>query len=250
MMSFLPDNVVTKLSPDSRVIRSALELVAEESATESSSENLKRKLKHKWGRPQNEEEKEESLLPHLTPQPGTEIKYSQPKEVYPPNSTPSKISFHFMDKTYAFEQILHLYPNPQDLLGEFQFSFICFILGLNYESFLQWKNLLELFCYCETAIEKYTQFYVDFVTCLQVHLCECSDIEDNFLMCDNSEDNVIYKHVTHLFKTVYESNVVNNDLVNNIAMLQDHLRRVFGWNFQYEQEEDDEDLPVIVDMED
>lgn len=152
-----------------------------------------------------------------------------------------------MDKTYAFEQIIQLYPTPQDVLGEFQFSFLCFILGLNYESFLQWKNLLELFCSCEVALEKYIDLYVDFIRCLQVHLCECSDIEDNFLMCDNAEDNLIYKHVTYLFKTIYTSSVVNDDLVNSIAMLQDHLRRVFNWSFQYEQEEDDEDLPVIVD---
>lgn len=152
-----------------------------------------------------------------------------------------------MDKTYALEQILKLYPTPQDVIGEFQFSFICFILGLNYESFIQWKNLLELFCSCDIAIERYPQLYVDFVASLQVHLCECSDIEDNFLMCDNAEDNVIYKHVTYLVRTVYQSNVVNNALVNNIAMLQDHLKRVFSWNFQCDQEEDEEDLPIIVE---
>lgn len=152
-----------------------------------------------------------------------------------------------MDKTYALEQIILLYPTPQDVIGEFQFSFICFMLGLNYESFIHWKNLLELFCSCDIAIERYPKLYVDFVACLQVHLCECSDIEDNFLMCDNAEDNVIYKHVTYLVRTIYQSNIVNNELVNNIAMLQDHLRRVFSWNFQFEQDEDEEDLPVIVE---
>ncbi|KAI5698527.1 hypothetical protein M8J76_012408 [Diaphorina citri] len=251
LTTHISDHVVSKLSPDSGIIRSALEMVAESSPASSTDENqyLKRKLrrKWKWGRPQNEEEKEESLLPQMVPTPGTQINYSQPKEIYPPNSTPSEITQHFMDKTYAFEQIIQLYPTPQDVLGEFQFSFLCFILGLNYESFLQWKNLLELFCSCEVALEKYIDLYVDFIRCLQVHLCECSDIEDNFLMCDNAEDNLIYKHVTYLFKTIYTSSVVNDDLVNSIAMLQDHLRRVFNWSFQYEQEEDDEDLPVIVD---
>lgn len=248
LTTHITDQVVSKLSPDSRVIRSALELVPEDNSTNTNAnQNMRRKLKSKWGRPQNEEEKEDSLLPHLIPTPGTEIKYSHPKEIYPPHSTPAEITKHLMDKTYALEQIIHLYATPHHVLGEFQFSFVCFILGLNYESFLQWKNLLELFCSCDLAIEKYTQLYVEFVLCLQVHLCECSDIEDNFLMCDNAEDNVIYKHVTYLVKTIYQSSVVNNDLVNNVGMLQDHLRRVFNWNFQFEQEEDDEDLPVIVE---
>lgn len=58
-------------------MRSALELVTQDTPrgiVTNANQNMRQKLKSKWGRPQNEEEKEESLLPHLIPSPGTEIK--------------------------------------------------------------------------------------------------------------------------------------------------------------------------------
>lgn len=76
-MKSLSDHVVRKLSPNTGVVRSALELVTQDTPrgiVTNANQNMRQKLKSKWGRPQNEEEKEESLLPHLIPSPGTEIK--------------------------------------------------------------------------------------------------------------------------------------------------------------------------------
>lgn len=257
LTSHLNDDVLRKLSPDTGVIRSALELVAENSKP-SEDETLagKRKLRKKWGRALNEEEKHEALLPHLVPTSGTAIKYSHPEAIYPANSTPAQISFHFMDKTYALEQLICTHARPDDILGELQFSFVCFMFGLNYESFLHWKNLIELFCSCDDAIRKYTKMYEDFVSIVEVQLCDCvaDEMEEeggNFLLCANS---VLCKHLTRLCNTILrgdEDDVLGHmcrtSLVNRINALKHRLSHVYGWEF-LDREEEEEDGPVVVEL--
>ena len=60
------------------------------------------------------------------------------------NEALTKLNF---DKSTIFET---LRKNEQtNLLGEFQLSFIQFLLLESLESFEQWKKLLILFCNCE-----------------------------------------------------------------------------------------------------
>ena len=50
------------------------------------------------------------------------------------------------------------------VLSELQFSFLCFLVGQNYDSFEHWKRLVNVLCGCYDAILKYPQLYKDLIT--------------------------------------------------------------------------------------
>lgn len=53
-------------------------------------------------RPLTAEEKEDQLLPDLKAKPGTELRFTEiPDKHYPDNATPSEITQHCMDSSYA-----------------------------------------------------------------------------------------------------------------------------------------------------
>jgi hypothetical protein len=50
------------------------------------------------------EEKEDDVLPHLNPVPGTELRFTQfPERHFPEGSTPAEITHHSLDSTYVLE---------------------------------------------------------------------------------------------------------------------------------------------------
>lgn len=53
------------------------------------------------------EVKEDQLLPNLKPKPGTELRLTEiPDKHYPDNATPSEITKHSLDSSYALDTIL------------------------------------------------------------------------------------------------------------------------------------------------
>jgi hypothetical protein len=58
-------------------------------------------------RPLTMEEKEDEVLPHLKPVPGTELRFTQfPERHFPEGSTPSQITHHSLDSTYVLETMV------------------------------------------------------------------------------------------------------------------------------------------------
>lgn len=55
----------------------------------------------------------------------------------PSSMSPSELTKFYMDKRYMLDQII-------DPIGELQLSFIVFLLGQNYEAFIQWRTLVEI----------------------------------------------------------------------------------------------------------
>ena len=63
--------------------------------------------RRRHGRPITVEEMEEDLLPELKPAPGTALRLTRfPDLYYPPGSTPSEITFHSMDSSYALQTVI------------------------------------------------------------------------------------------------------------------------------------------------
>lgn len=85
-----------RLSPEQVLIRSALEL---ESMPESSKPKRRRTLN-----------KEEAMLPQLSPKAGTALRmHSVPEFHWPDDATPADITKHTLDRTFALENMLALY---------------------------------------------------------------------------------------------------------------------------------------------
>lgn len=53
--------------------------------------------------------------------------------------------------------------NYRLLLGEFQYSFVKFLLGENYDSFEQWKKLFILVTSCEQYMNESPSFFLDLI---------------------------------------------------------------------------------------
>jgi hypothetical protein len=72
----------------------------------------------------------------------------------------------------------------KELLGELQLAFVCFFIAENYAGFVQWKNIVQLICSCQEAIEKYVDtLFTDFLgTYILYFLCVCRNLIVNLFI--------------------------------------------------------------------
>jgi len=90
-----------------------------------------------------------------------------PKRIVKPGVSGSDLTLINFDKSFALKQLIdHEYKHPQQVLGELQFAFICFMLGESLESFEQWKGLLNLLCNSEEAAQSDSSLLAEFIPVL------------------------------------------------------------------------------------
>ncbi len=58
---------------------------------------------------------------------------------------------------------LSISTDPNGVLGELQFAFICFLMGQSFDGFEQWKQLIAVLCSCEEAMQKYPDLFYNFL---------------------------------------------------------------------------------------
>lgn len=88
-----------------RRVRSALELESCNDLSRPRGSESRGKTKRKSGL--TSEEKEQLLLPHLTPKSGTELRLTKiPEKNYPDNATPNEITQHSLDTSYVLNTLL------------------------------------------------------------------------------------------------------------------------------------------------
>jgi A1 cistron-splicing factor AAR2 len=87
-----------------------------------------------------------------TPASSSSIYYTEIPKRFPSNEPidPSALTKLNMDKTALLDLIVRRYFKNDIfmLLGEMQFSFLSFLLGQSFESFEQWKDIVQLLCSC------------------------------------------------------------------------------------------------------
>lgn len=94
-----PEELVPRLIPLTGQIRSALEY------TVQPTQERKRR-----SRLSTADEKEDDLLPHLSPTPGTELRLTAyPNNSYPVGASPQEITRHSLDPTYTLDTLLSAY---------------------------------------------------------------------------------------------------------------------------------------------
>ncbi|KAL1132604.1 hypothetical protein AAG570_010556 [Ranatra chinensis] len=231
----LTEDLIGKLTPESGVIRAALELsvVATKPEQEDNS-NLTRK------------EREELLLPQLIPVPGTGIRLTPlPRDSYPPGSSPAEITKHSLDSTYMLDSLISTMEKQSDILAEIQFSFLCFLVGLSLEAFEHWKRLIILMCSCVSALQKRRELYQQFLQVLETHL---SHIPEDFLVDIVASENVVYTALRDLFRNMSDGDEVEGRLRCDAERLRHRLTLKFGWDFEDLDQETGDDAPVIVEL--
>ncbi|KAM9057136.1 protein AAR2 homolog isoform 1-T2 [Megaptera novaeangliae] len=181
-------------------------------------------------------------LPEMKPRAGTEIRFSElPTQMFPAGATPAEITRHSMDLSYALETVLSKqFPqSPQDVLGELQFAFVCFLLGNVYEAFEHWKQLLNLLCRSEEAMVKHHTLYVNLISILYHQLGE---IPADFFVDIVSQDNFLTSTLQVFFSSAC-SVAVDATLRQKAEKFQAHLTKKFQWDFEAEPEDC---APVVV----
>ena len=236
------ESLVNRLQPENRKIVSVSEFISERSDTQSRKKACENSPMKSSSEPTSEKEAE-SQLPQMTLQPGTFVRFTEiPKQRYPKGSSPAEITKCSMDSSYMLETLLKekYNLNEKDLLGEIQFSFICFLIGQVYDGFDQWKKLVHLICSSETALTNHTQFFMDFIGVLhfQVH-----EIPEDFFVDIVSQNNFLTSTLQEFFSNLEDSSA-EECLRKKGRKFKEHLTVKFNWDFESEP---DENAPVIVE---
>ena len=147
-----------------------------------------------------------------------------------------------MDSTFALKTLINTtYKKKENLLlGEIQFSFICFLIGQVYDAFDQWKKLVHLLCSSVDALKDNTDLYMNFISVLHFQVQE---IPEDFFVDIVSTNNFLTSTLQEFFSNLEDGNG-ENKLRQRGLKFRDHLTKKFKWDFTTEP---DEYAPVIVE---
>ncbi|KAK5650488.1 hypothetical protein RI129_001517 [Pyrocoelia pectoralis] len=248
LSSHITESVIKRLTPEEGKIRSALDLepCSNENRTRNTVNNSSDTFKRRSRFGNNSmEDIENELLPDLKPTAGTEIRFTPlPKRNFPEGSTPSQITHYSLDSTFALEKMLENYSRATDLIGELQFSYICFLVGHSIEAFEHWKNLVCLLCSCDVAITKYCTLYDALITTLEVQILETPE---EFLADIVTNNNIVYVKLRMFFRYVNDSDVEGR-FKAKVEKFKNNLTNRYEWDFTHLDSEDEEDAPVVLEL--
>ena len=178
----------------------------------------------------------------------------------PPGASSGEITQSHMDKTLQLEQFLQRaqYRSPSDPIGELQAAFILLLLGQNYDAFVQWRKMLELFLGCkENGIRTHAPLFTALASCLQFQM---QQLPDDFLFdAGMTDDDVPHSRRTRrevfvlqlmaeFILTCSDDSLADEvELQREVQELDKLLADKYGneWTGIFSPE-NDEDLPVIV----
>ena len=176
-----------------------------------------------------------------------------------------------LDKSLLLEKIISKLKSPYEFLGEFQYTFILFLIGEVYEALKQWKDIFILISSSENLLTKknYEKFFCDFTEIIynQLRLFPDDLMHDVIL-----ENNFLKRYLINFL--LYEKKEMKN-FTKRQKLLKNFVEEKFGYKIKSEEEriienymnqdknkkdkndyyelyKDDinDDLPVIVDEND
>jgi len=185
----------------------------------------------------------EQRLPKMSQKPGTEIRFTKfPEKRYPVGSTAAQISHHHIDMSYTLEQMVTLLDNQEQLLGELQMAFVCFLVGQVYDAWEQWKQLVHLFCSCRDVILARQSLYAAFISTLYFQLGE---IPSDFFVDIVTRNNFLTSTLQTFFSTLEDlEDQISPQVLERGRKFKAHLTKKFKWDFDVEP---DDCAPVVVE---
>jgi A1 cistron-splicing factor AAR2 len=161
------------------------------------------------------------------------------KKSYPEHATSEEITKYSIDKSYLLKKILKKnYKGDLNLfLGEFQLSYIIFLIGQVYDGFEQWKTIIVLMLQCEEALETYGEtLFKEFFVILNDQL---RDFPHDFFYDVLSGSNFLRSSLKIFYRIMQETNGRYPGLEKQFHLLLDHLSRIFQWDLEEEFHETD-----------
>lgn len=169
---------------------------------------------------------------------------SIPKRLVKHGMSITQVTEFNFDKSYILSEILQKnFERPEDFLGEFQFAYISFIIGEDFESFDQWKSLLVLFCNCDKALFTHTDFFFKFVPVLYSQVLS--------LPKDLVFDPLLGSSFITSSLKAFLSLLDNTQLDKKLKARGEKLKSLVKAKFSIDEFEmiDDDEAPCIVDCE-
>ncbi|XP_017792807.1 PREDICTED: protein AAR2 homolog [Habropoda laboriosa] len=244
LINHISPSLVERCSPICGFVRSALELEHCSDATRPRGGESNPKKKRRSGITM--EEKEDELLPDMKPRPGTELRLSKlPDKNYPDGASPTEVTKHFLDSSYALDTFLNKLTVPMEIIGEVQLAFICFLVGQSLDAFEHWKKLVSLICGADCAISQRRAIYIEFMKTLEIQLIHVP--ED--ILCDIVvNNNFIYSSLRKLFANIEANSELDGRLKSYTSRFCERLSTKFAWDFSNLQEEAEDDAPIVVSL--
>ena len=179
------------------------------------------------------------------------------KQAFPTGSTPGEISKYSMDSSHQLGQFIGslslLYgdqvsssmsdhSHTEEVLAELQFSFLCFLVGRNYDSFERWKRLVIILCNCDEALAKHSQLFLNFISDLYFQMRE---VPNDFFVDIVTSNNFLVTSLSTFFSAIRTSLGASKQLKDKAAKFEANLTKKFNWDFSVDRE----DSPVVVDLQ-
>ena len=232
---------MSSLQPQLGYIHSAAQFVSEKSNSKDRMEAAAASLTTSNSKSSSSGDSGNNQLPQMDEVPGTCIRFSTiPKQKFPPGASPAEVTKYNMDHSYVLEQVLERYADKNDLLGELQFAFICFVVGQNYDSFEHWKCLVRLLSSCDEAIAKHPQLFMNYMTVLHF---QTREIPEDFFVDIVSRENFLVQTLHNFLENLKDSECPQN-LKDRGIKFRDSLQKRFNWDFTSDL---DDEQPVIVE---
>lgn len=169
--------------------------------------------------------------------PGTEIRFTK----FTMNLlSPSALGSNAMDFSEIVRSTFRELEKPEDLLGELQFAFVCFLMGHLYEGFEHWKRLVHLLCSCSKALVDFEDFYMKFMMTLHFQL---KLTPRDFFVDIVTKNNFLTITLTNLFTNIETTVDVGRPLKEKALKFKNYLTKYYKWNFDSVS---DDCLPLVV----
>lgn len=169
--------------------------------------------------------------------PGTEIRFTK---ISLNSMIPSSPGHQSMDASDIVKRILSELEKAEDLLGELQFAFVCFLMGHVYEGFEHWKRLVHLLCSCQRALVDFEDFYLKFLMTLHFQL---KLTPRDFFVDIVTKNNFLTITLTNLFTNIETIADVGVTLKEKSLKFKNYLTKYYKWNFDSTPENC---LPLVV----
>jgi len=211
---------------------------------------------------QEEEERErepdpEPSLPKMVSRPGTNIRYTDISvRKYPAGSSPAEITRHSLDGSFQLSEFLTALNRKygdavsssmshqntvSEVLAEIQFAFLCFLVGMNHDSFEQWKRLVNMICMCDVGMVEHPDMFNKFLNILYFQM---QHVPTDFFVDIVSSDNFLCSSLNTLFTNGRNNADIREPLKRKLMRFESNVTKRFGWDFSQDL---DDDAPVVVD---
>uniref|UniRef100_A0AC34Q0U8 Protein AAR2 homolog n=1 Tax=Panagrolaimus sp. JU765 TaxID=591449 RepID=A0AC34Q0U8_9BILA len=228
LTNHIKEATIERLKP-----KNLLGLITGQPETESKEEELAKELGKEKVFNVNRENPERTRfrdpngLPILKVKPGFEIPFTEIPDVPFTEESKFRAGIDNTDRLNLFAKKLG--NDFSEVLAEFQYSFVVFLIGQVYDGFEQWKRLIHLFCSCRGALITQPKFFLDLLMVLffQIKLCP-DDFFDDVL----SKDNFLSSTLSWFFANVQDSpSFLNPELRTKTAKVKAFFEKKFKKSF-------------------